>query len=365
MIQPNEIFDNLNRDVIGQNVALKEMAVAIYKHLIGHSAGNVLLIGNSGTGKTTIMKAMERFFRETSEYRKYATNVRINANVLADLASRGAQTNVVLERLAQAAANILGREATLETMVEYVSHGIVNVDEVDKIRAVVGGEASVKGIVAQDSLLTLLENEDILFTMPYWDGSAWKKQNVTLNTRHVLFVAGGAFEDLYNMVYDRVTEGSGLTNLWKLVPKADGTLERRVVFRMGDHMRHEDLFKYGMTPQFIARFDSIIMLNDLSAPDLVKIFTEIPGALLPTAQEFFAHEGIRFRLTPDALRYVADRAAEQNRLGARALREVFGRVVKRYEYDPRATGEVGRDGEAETLELDVDAIRVALGEDLD
>jgi len=363
MIQPHEIYQNLNRDVIGQDQALREMSVAIYKHLIGHSAGNVLLIGNSGTGKTTIMKAMERFFREMTEYAKFSTNIRMNANVLADLAARGSQTNVVLERLAAAAAQNLGQDATLETMIEYVSHGIVNVDEVDKIRAQVRGEANVKGIVAQDSLLTLLENEDVLLPIPYWDGSAWKKQNVTINTKHILFVAGGAFEDLYNMVYDRVTEGSGLTNLWKLVPKADGTLERRVVFRMGDHMRHEDLFKYGMTPQFIARFDSIIMLNDLSAPDLMRIFTEVPGALLPTAQEFFRHEGIDLRLNPQAMRYIADKAAEQHRLGARALREVFGRLVKRYEFDPRKTGQVRQDGPKEVLDIDVHAIRVALGEE--
>ena len=365
MIQPKEILENLRRDVIGQDPALREMAVALYKHLIGHSAGNVLMIGNSGTGKTTIMKAVERFFRETTDYQKFATNIRINANVLADLASRGAQTNVVMERLAETARLILGKQASLERMREYVSHGIVNVDEVDKIRAVVGGEANVKGIVAQDSLLTLLENEDVTVTLPYWDGGAWAEATTTVNTRHVLFVAGGAFEDLYNMVYDRVTEGSGLTNLWRLIPRADGTLERRIVFRIGDHMRHEDLFKYGMTPQFIARFDGVIVLNDLAAPHLMKILEVVPNALLPIARDFFAHEGIELRITDKARRYIADRASEQHRLGARALREVFGRVIKRYEFDPRGTGEVRREPHGEVLELDVEAVKTALGENED
>lgn len=365
MIEPSQILEQLGTDVIGQNTALREMSVAIYKHLIGHSAGNVLMIGNSGTGKTTIMKAVERFFRESKEYEQFSTIIRVNANVVADLAAKGSQSNVILERLAEAARQVLGEEATLERMIAYVSHGIVNLDEVDKIRAEVGGEPNVKGIVAQDSLLTLLENEDTMVEMPYFEGGEWKSEPVAVNTRHILFVAGGAFEDLYNMVYDRVTEGSGLTNLWRLVPKADGTLERRVVFRMGDHMRHEDLFKYGMTPQFIARFDAVIMLNDLTAPDLVRIFTEIPGAQYPVAQEFFEHEGILFRMTPEALRYLADKASEQNRLGARALREVFGRLVKRYEFDPRATGDVTKDGDREVLEITVDLVRVALGEEDD
>ena len=363
MIEPKDIFEDLRREVIGQDPALREMAVGIYKHLIGHSAGNVLLIGNSGTGKTTIMKAVERFLRETQGFERFSTIVRLNANVLADLASRGSQTNVVLERLAEAARQRLGQEATLERMVDYVSHGVVNVDEVDKIRAQVRGEANVKGIVAQDSLLTLMENEDVMVPLPHWADGGWKTANVPVNTRHILFVAGGAFEDLYNMVYDRVTEGSGLTNLWRLIPRADGTLERRVVFRIGDHMRHEDLFKYGITPQFLARFDSIIVLNDLAAPHLMKILEVVPDALIPIAKEFFAHEGIELRIGDAALRYIADKAAEQNRLGARALREVFGRVIKQYEFDPRSTGEVVREGDREVLEITVHSVRVALGEE--
>jgi ATP-dependent Clp protease ATP-binding subunit ClpX len=153
---PKEIFAALSKDVIGQDQALKNMSVAIYKHLIEHSVGNVLLIGNSGTGKTTIMRAAEQFFSQAKGREKFSSIIRINANLVADLASRGTQSNIVMERLARQAADILGQKADLETMRDYVSHGIVCVDEVDKIRAVVGGQPNVKGIIAQDSLLTLL-----------------------------------------------------------------------------------------------------------------------------------------------------------------------------------------------------------------
>ena len=88
---PTRIYESLRRDVIGQDKALREMAVAIYKHLIEHSAGNVLMIGNSGTGKTTIMRAVERFFAEAEGYEKFSTIIRINANLVADLADRGQQ----------------------------------------------------------------------------------------------------------------------------------------------------------------------------------------------------------------------------------------------------------------------------------
>ena len=125
---PKDIFAALRQDVIGQDQALQDMAVAIYKHLIEHSVGNVLLIGNSGTGKTTIMRAAERFFAHAEGFEKFSTIIRINANLVADLSSHGVQSNVVMERLARQAANILGERADLDTMLDYVSHGIVCVD---------------------------------------------------------------------------------------------------------------------------------------------------------------------------------------------------------------------------------------------
>ena len=107
-VTPKQIFAELSRDVIGQDEALRGMSVAIYKHLIGHSVGNVLMVGNSGTGKTTIMRAVERFYSTTRELAKHSTIIRINANLVADLASRGRQTNIVMDRLAHQAASILG-----------------------------------------------------------------------------------------------------------------------------------------------------------------------------------------------------------------------------------------------------------------
>jgi ATP-dependent Clp protease ATP-binding subunit ClpX len=98
---PKKIFAALCDDVIGQDAALKSMAVAIYKHLIEHSVGNVLMIGNSGTGKTTIMRAAERFFSQAEGFEKFSTIIRINANLVADLASRGKQSNIVMDRPAR------------------------------------------------------------------------------------------------------------------------------------------------------------------------------------------------------------------------------------------------------------------------
>jgi len=356
---PTEIYSILRTDVVGQEEALREMAVAIYKHLIEHSVGNVMMIGNSGTGKTTIMKATERFFAEARGYEKYSTIIRINANVVADLASRGQQTNVVMDRLAQQAAKLLGRQADFETMRDYVSHGIVCIDEVDKIRAVVGGEPSVKGIVAQDSLLTLLENEQVQVELPCYENNGWQRRSTRISTEHVLFIAGGAFEELYDQVYHRVSEKAGADKFWKLVPRADGSMERRFVFNLRNYLTQEDIFAYGMTPQFLSRFESTIMLRDFSPADMTRIFMEIPGAIWPVAVDYFRHTGITLTITDEAISLIADMAARKNRLGARALREVFGSVIRRLEFDPLASGLVQQQDGRQVLEITRELVEAA------
>lgn len=355
-ISPKQIFADLSQDVIGQDEALRGMSVAIYKHLIEHSVGNVLMIGNSGTGKTTIMRAVERFYSETKGYGKHSTIIRINANLVADLASRGKQTNIVMDRLARQAAAILGEKADIDTMREYVSHGIICVDEVDKIRAQVGGEPNVKGIVAQDSLLTLMENENVQVDLPYYENGSWHTVTTPINTEHVFFVAGGAFEELYDQVYLRVTQKSGSDKFWQMVPRADGTLDRRFIFDLSRHMTQEDIFEYGMTPQFLARFDSVVMLRDLSAPNLARIFMDIDGAIWPAAVDYFRHAGITLTINEEAANLIADFAARKNRLGARALRDVFGTIIKHIEFDPLATGLVREVDGQQVLEITRDVV---------
>ena len=356
---PIQIYEFLRRDVIGQDKALREMAVAIYKHLSEHSTGNVLMIGNSGTGKTTIMRAVERFFAEAKDYERFSTIIRINANLVADLASRGQQSNIVMDRLAREAANLLGEKADLETLREYVSHGIVCVDEVDKIRAVVGGEPSVKGITAQDSLLTLMENEHVQVELRYFEAGRWHTQVEPINTEHILFVAGGAFEELYDQVLQRVTKESGIDKFYKLMPSADGSYKRQFVFNLGEHLMQEDIFSYGMTPQFLSRFDSVMMLEDLGAADLLVIFRDTADAIWPQAVAYFRNMGITLSITDEAALRIADIAAGKNRLGARALREVFGTIIKRLEFDPAASGLLQeRDGQ-QVLEITAEVVEAA------
>jgi ATP-dependent Clp protease ATP-binding subunit ClpX len=362
-MKPPEISASLEHQVIGQRKALCEISVALYKHLIGHKTGNVLMIGGSGTGKTTIMRAVEKLLRESDVFEEHSTVVRINANLLADFASRGVQSSVVLEKLVAEARIRIGEDATRQDIVKSVSHGIVFIDEIDKIRSHVGDEPNVNGIVAQESLLTLMEGEMQSVNIGARNEQGqWESIPTGIDTSTILFVAGGAFEDLYDQVFDRVT-AHGKNPPWRLVTKADGTMERQIVFQLAQHLVHADLFAYGMAPQFLARFDSIVTLRNLSPSDLATIFKDTPDAMLPIAKEYFQVYGVTLKIDDDAVNFIVDKAAANSRLGARALKEVFGRIIKQFEYDPWVNDDVTDEKGKNELLITIDMVQNAYATD--
>jgi ATP-dependent Clp protease ATP-binding subunit ClpX len=329
MLRPRDIFDEIRKSVVGQDEAIREISVALVKHLVGQPAPNILLIGNSGSGKTTLMRAVEQFLAETESLREYANVIRMNANVLAE--ERQGYGNAVLGRLYTNARKMLGPGATPEEIVRAVERGIVFVDEVDKIRANVRGEANVRGIVAQEALLTLMENENVEFTADGW--------TFVFNSSHVLFVAGGAFEELYESVLRRATIGQDVMPMKPVVVvSASGEVREELPFRLGDYLNYDDLFRYGMTPQFVSRFESIIVLNDLGESDLSRIFVEPDRSIFRTSRDYFARFGIDLQITRGALIAIAWDAARQKRLGARALRETYRRVIRQLEFEPADAG---------------------------
>jgi ATP-dependent Clp protease ATP-binding subunit ClpX len=341
-LRPRDIFDELRKSVVGQDDAIREISVALVKHLVGQPAPNILLIGNSGSGKTTLMRAVEHFLVQTPDLASFANVVRLNANVLAE--ERQGYGKVVLGRLHANAKQILGPGATPDQIIRSVQQGIVFIDEVDKVRANVSGEANVRGIVAQEALLTLMENENVEFEA---DGNTF-----LVNSSHMLFVAGGAFEELYDSVLRRATIGQDVVPLKPVVVvSSSGEVREELPFHLGDYLKYDDLFRYGMTPQFISRFESIVVLNDLGEPDLVRIFVEPDASIFRTSREYFRRFGIDLQITRGALIAIAWDASRQKRLGARALRETYRRVIRSLEFEPRAAG---------TLTIDEEMVKRAI-----
>ena len=257
----------------------------------------------------------------------------------------------MLGRLLERAREQLGPEAPLDAVLRRASSGLVFVDEVDKIRSHVGGQPNVSGIRAQEALLTLIENEAVALQLPAWAGGG----SSTIDSSGILFVCAGAFEGLYDSVYDRVTIGKDRGALQPVTVVEGGKVMERLVFRLRDWLRNEDLFDYGMSPQFLSRFDAVVLLNDLSQDELVRIFLETPDSAYHQTRAYFESRGVHLALSPAAVRRIAAEAARQPRLGARALREAFRRVIRDYEYDPSAAVTGG------ALLIDLSEVEAALG----
>ena len=335
--EPAAIAQELVKRVIGQREAIREMSIALSKKLAGLPVGNLLMIGSSGTGKTTLMRAVEAYLEERPNLALRSTVVRMHANVLGEEAQKGRPGEAVLSRLLERAREQLGPQASLEDLLEQARRGIVFVDEVDKIRSHVGDRPNTTGIKAQEALLTVMENESVPFVLPRWAGG----ELINVDSRHLLFICAGAFEGLYDSVYDRVTIGRDRGSLKPKTTVEDGVVIEKLVFHLREWLKNEDLFEYGMSPQFLARFDAVVLLADLTVEELMHIFVKIPDSSYHQARAYFHSRGFKLAMTREAVHRIAQEAALEQRLGARALKEVFRRVVRDYEFDP---GAVAREG---------------------
>ena len=347
---PSEIATELEKRVIGQREALQEMSIALSKKLAGLAVGNILMIGSSGTGKTTVMRAVEAYLAERPALSLRSTVVRMHANILGEAAQRGRPGELVLERLLERAREQLGLDASVDKLIDQARGGIVFVDEVDKIRSHVGDRVNTSGIRAQEALLTVIENEAVPFNLPEWAGGG----TVTVDSSGLLFVCGGAFEGLYDAVFDRVTVGRDRGALKPVTVVEEGQVHEKLVFNLSEWLRYEDLFDYGMSPQFLSRYDAVVLLADLTVDELVRIFLEIPDSGYRQARAYFESRGLHLALSPAAVRRIAVEAAKENRLGARALKEVFRRVIRAYEFEPKANAA------NDSVLLDVPEIEAAL-----
>src|SRR6202035_5105409 len=298
---PIEISDALRRRVMGQETALREMAVALAKHLAGLRVGNILMIGSSGTGKTTLMRAVEGYLAADPALASRSSVVRIHATVLGEEAERGRPGAAVLGRLLERAREQLGPDAPVAALLQRAGSGLVFVDEVDKIRSQIGGHPNVSGIRAQEALLPLIENEAVPITLPAWAGGA----ATTVDSSGLLFVCAGAFEGLYDAVFDRVTIGKDRGALQPVTVVEGGTVREDLVFALRAWLKNEALFDCGMSPQFLSRFDAVVLLENLSVDELVRIFLETPDSAYHQTCAYFESRGIHLAVSPSAVRRIA------------------------------------------------------------
>jgi ATP-dependent Clp protease ATP-binding subunit ClpX len=182
-----------------------------------------------------------------------------------------------------------------------------------------------------------------------------------VDTGKMLFLCAGAFETLYDQVFARVTSPKSGTKLPTTTTYVDGKVQIREYFTLRHHFRQEDLFEYGMQPQFLSRFDNAVILEDLNASLLARIFAEPQEGVLRTSQSFFRKYGIELEVTDQAVQKIAEEAAKSSRIGARALKSVYGRIIKPFEFDPFSHPEVqANGGEGHRLVIDDSLVAAAL-----
>ena len=332
---PKDLYDRLAKTVIDQQTTLEQVSVSLYKHIHGLKVGNIMLIGNSGTGKTTVMRTIEHVFANDPDLARFTNIIRLNANLVAGDDGAELESSIILDRLRRNALAQMGDKPDEKKFRALMENGVVFLDEVDKIRSVVGDKANSRGILAQEALLTLIEGEKIALPLTWRDQTGeFHQTKVEIDTGRLLFICGGAFEGLYDMVYRRVASGEHRDKLVQEYIVSGDDLEEKEHFSLQGYVRYEDMFTYGMTPQFLGRFDEIIVLDELTINGLKRIFVEPKDSPFREARRYFSSLGIDLQVTREALEMIAERAHENHRLGARALKMVFKRVLRGIEFNP-------------------------------
>ena len=357
-LTPKALYAELRRGVLGQDRALRFVAVAVHKHVLGKVSGNILLIGSSGTGKTTIMNNLQRLYDSVDELEPFRAVTILNANLLVDAERTEFRADRMLAAVEQRARLVAGEHPSHARLAEAIGRATVCIDEIDKMSTLLAGRPNPIGVVLQQGLLTLMEGETIACRLRGWTDGRETEEVVPIDTRKMMFICGGAFEGLYDQVYNRVAKsGSGERLKTEAIRTADGTVRIETRFSLADYLKMKDLFDFGMVPQFMARFDKVVVLNDLDTAVLKEILLHSVDSPLARTQRYFDALGIELELEDLAAGLVAERAAQENRTGARALRDVFSEIVNPLEFDPSrdAAPDAARGGRAV---IRIDAARV-------
>jgi ATP-dependent Clp protease ATP-binding subunit ClpX len=274
-------------------------------------------------------------YHDVAEYRPFRAMTIINANLLVDAERLEFQPERLLAAVEQRARALVGEKPSAADLRETMERATICIDEIDKMSSIVAGKPNPIGVVLQQGLLTLMEGEVVTYKTFAWEDGAEKPVTLNIDTRHMMFICGGAFEGLYDQVYLRVINpASGEKLKSQAVQMADGQVRIETRFALADFLKPEDLFEYGMVPQFMARFDNVVLLRDLDVAVLKEILLKSLDSPFVRSRNYFQVMDIELEIEDVAAAMIAEAAQQNIRTGARALRTVFNKIVNRLEYDP-------------------------------
>ena len=315
MVTPSQIKAHLDQFVVGQDEAKKTLSVSVYNHYkrirqdkrsdIGIQKSNILMIGNTGSGKTYLAQSLAKFLG--------VPFCIADATSLTEAGYVGEDCENILLTLLQNA----------DYDIESAEKGIVYIDEIDKI-ARKGENMSisrdVSGEGVQQALLKIIEGSVV--RVPLSGGRKHPQgECVNIDTSNILFICGGAFSGLERIIEQRNNKGQSI-GFNADIKRSDenGTLDLSDV-------QQKDLVKYGLMPELIGRLPVITTLQPLSEDDLIKILTEPKNALTKQYQELLAMDSVKLKFEGDALKRIAELAIKKE-IGARGLRSIIEKAMQ-------------------------------------